>query len=259
MTAPRRISPRRSACLAAALVIGSVLGPVDAATGQGRSEHRGFFSLNGVFQATTSDFADDASFTLFVEEGDFEANYNGGTGVAFDAAGGVRVWRNLAVGVGVSIFDTDSSTAVTASLPHPLHFDRHRQVDGTADGLMRRERGIHVQATWMMPVSDRLDLSIFGGPTFFTVDQDLVTEVMFEHTFPFDTASFTGTATSSQSESAVGFHVGIDVAFYLSANVGVGGVARFSRATVDFSSVGGSIVSTDAGGLQAGGGLRVRF
>ena len=181
-------------------------------------EHRAFLAVNVGFQATASDFTDNATFTLFVEEGDSAANYSGETGFVFDAAGGVRVWRNLAIGVGVSIFDTDSSATVTARLPHPFHFDRHRQVDGTAAGLTRREIGIHVQATWMVPVSDRLELSFFGGPTFFTVDHDLVTEVMFEHAFPFDTASFTGTAMNSQSESTVGFYAGIDVAFYFGSS-----------------------------------------
>ena len=259
MTSPLFINRTRSVVCCGLALTWMVLGAVESAVAQQGWEHRAFLAVNVGFQATASDFTDNATFTLFVEEGDFAANYNGETGFVFDAAGGVRVWRNLAIGVGVSIFDTDSSAAVTARLPHPFHFDRHRQVDGTTAGLMRRERGIHVQATWIVPVSDRLDVAVFGGPTFFTVDQDLVTEVMFEHTFPFDTASFTGTATSSESESAIGFNVGIDVGFYFPPNVGVGGMARFSRATVDFSSVDGGTVSTDAGGLQVGGGLRVRF
>ena len=259
MTSPSFIKRTRPIVCCGLALTWMVLGTVESAVAQQEWEHRGFFSINGVFQATASDFTGNATFTLFVEEGDFDANYNAETGPMFDVTGGIRVWRNLAIGAGVSIFDSDNSATVTARLPHPFHFDRHRQVDGTAAGLTRREIGIHVQATWIVPVSDRLDVAVFGGPTFFTVDQDLVTEVMFEHTFPFDTASFTGTATSSESESAIGFNVGIDVGFYFSPNVGVGGMARFSRATVDFSSVDGGTVSTDAGGLQVGGGLRVRF
>ena len=259
MTLPLSVTRTRPAVCWRFALAWMVLGTVESADAQQGWEHRGFLSVNGGFQMTTSDFADNATFTLFVEEGDFAANYNGETGFVFDAVSGVRVWRNLAIGVGVSIFDTDSSATVTARLPHPFHFDRHRQVDGSAAGLTRREIGIHVQATWIVPVNDRLAVGIFGGPTFFTVDQDLVTEVMFEHTFPFDTASFTGTATSSQSESAIGFNTGVDVAFYFSPKVGVGGVARFSRATIDFASGDGGTVSTDAGGLQVGGGLRVRF
>ena len=236
-----------------------VLGTVESAVAQQESQRRGFLSLNGGFQATTSDFTDNVRFVSNVEEGDFSANYNREPSIAFDATGGVRVWRGLAIGVGVSMFDTDSSATVTARFPHPFYFDRHRQVDGSAAGLTRREIGIHVQATWIVPVTDWLDVAVFGGPTFFTVDQDLVTEVMSEDTYPFDTASFTGVTTGSESESANGFNVGVDVGFYFSKNVGVGGMARFSRATVDFNSVNGGIVSMDAGGLQLGGGLRVRF
>ena len=40
--------------------------------------------------------------------------------------GGVRVWRNLAVGVGFSRFNTGSEAVVAAALPHPFFFDRER-------------------------------------------------------------------------------------------------------------------------------------
>ena len=104
-----------------------------------------------------------------------------------------------------------------------------------------------------------LDIGIFGGPTFFIVDQDLATEVEFTHAFPFDTASFTGVTTSSESESGIGFNVGIDVGYYFSPTLGVGGMARFTRGTVDFISVDGGSASATVGGLNVGGGLRVRF
>ncbi len=236
-----------------------VLGITSTATAQQPWEYQGFLSINGGYQVTTSDFTDNTTFTLFVEEGDFDATYEAETGFVFDGAGGVRVWRNLAIGGGVSIFDTNSSATVAARLPHPFHFDRHRLVDGTASELTRREIGIHVQATWMVPVSDQLDIGIFGGPTFFIVDQDLATEVEFTHAFPFDTASFTGVTTSSESESGIGFNVGIDVGYYFSPTLGVGGMARFTRGTVDFISVDGGSASATVGGLNVGGGLRVRF
>ena len=63
--------------------------------------------------------------------------------------------------------------------------------------------------------------------------------------------------TSSESESGIGFNVGVDVGYYFSPAVGVGGMARFTRGTVDFGAVEGS--SATVGGLMVGGGLRVRF
>jgi hypothetical protein len=60
----------------------------------------------------------------------------------------------------------------------------------------------------------------------------------------------------------VGYHVGGDVRYFFTTHVGVGGVVRFTAADVEltgtlFKPAGTTTVK--AGGLQAGGGLRLRF
>ena len=107
--------------------------------------------------------------------------------------------------------------------------------------------------------NDRFDLALFGGPTFVAVTQDLLRDVEFTQSFPFDTATFTGAATREQSKSGIGFNVGVDLAFYFSGHVGVGWLARFSRATIDLASEDGGTVKVDAGGVHVAGGLRMRF
>ena len=165
----------------------------------------------------------------------------------------------------MSAFSKDTAATVNANLPHPFFFNQDRRISGTAENLARREVGIHIQALWIVPVNDNLRVAVFGGPTFFNVNQELATEVEFASTYPFDEAEFTGiTSTVEASESAVGVNVGVDVGYYFSRSVGVGGLVRFSRASVDLTPPSttppsGDTVSTDAGGLQAMGGLRVRF
>ncbi len=260
------MSLRHSAVITAVLVC-THLGSARNGAAQGAWESRGFVTINGGYQATT-DFADNVVFTrasrnglvwLFVEEGDFDAGYSRATGLVFDVSSGVRVWRSLAVGVGVSVFDRNDDASVVARLPHPFFFDQHREVSGVAPGLTRKELAVHLQAIWTVPVNDRVDLAVFGGPTFFDVTQDLLTEIEFTESFPFDTATFTGAATREQSKSGVGFNVGVDVAFYFSGHVGVGWLARFSRASINFASQDGDTITVDAGGVQIAGGLRLRF
>ena len=236
-----------------------VLGHVGSVSAQAPLEHRVFVSLSGGLEIASTTFTENPPFRLFVEDSDFLAHYSRDGDWGFDVTVGTRVWRNVAIGVGVSIFDVGSDATVTARLAHPFYFDRHREVSGAASGLARREIAIHLQPTWIVPVTDRIDVSVFGGPSFFRVDHDLITAVEFAHAYPFDTARFTGVATEIQSEPAIGFNAGVDVAFHFSANVGVGGIARFSRATVNFTSVDGAVVPTDAGGVQIGVGLRLRF
>lgn len=220
---------------------------------------RGFVAFNVGLQASTEDFSDNLAFSLFVEEGSHEATYKGATALVFDVSGGGRVWRHLAIGGGLSVFSRETEASVSARLPHPFFFDQHRNVAGTAAGLTQSTVAVHVQALWMVPVSDSLDISIFGGPTFFTVSQDFVEMIKFTEEYPFDTAQFTGVSTTEASESTIGFNVGVDVAFYFSEHVGIGGLARFSRGSVDFSLAAGEVLSANVGGPEAMGGLRVRF
>ena len=246
----------RMASMATMLSVAVLGSAVTAAAQQGA---RGFVTLNGGYQATSMDFADNIVFTRFVEEGDIDADYGLGAGPLYDVGGAVRVWRNLALGVAVSVFTKDDDASVTARIPHPFFFDRDRRISGAQGDLRREETAVHVQAIWAVPVNQAFEIAVFGGPTFFNITQDLVTDVLFTNTYPYDTAAYTGTTTGRQSESTVGFNVGADVTFYFSGHVGVGVLARFSRATIDLPSQDGGTVAVDTGGFQTGGGLRLRF
>ncbi len=246
----------RMASMAATIGV-AVLG--SAVTVAAQQDGRVFIDINGGFQATSTDFANNIVFTEFVEDGDLDATYGIDSGVIIDIGGGLRLPGNLGVSVGFSRFDTSNDASVDARIPHPFFFDRHRAIAGSATRLARTETAVHLQLRWFAPVASQVDLSVFGGPSLFNVTQGLVTAVGFSQSYPFDDASFTEASTGEQSESAVGFHVGADVGFFFSRNVGVGALVRFSRASVDLVSENDDRVSIDTGGFHLGGGLRLRF
>ena len=173
----------------------------------------------------------------------------------------------------LSRFAQQDDAAVNARLPHPLFFNRDREVSATASSLRREEIAVHLQAVWMSPISSRFEIAVSGGPTVFIVDQDLVTSVSHIETFPFDTvnlpadvtgATLDATTAKRQSLSRVGFNVGADLTYFLfegtgGTKFGVGTLVRFSRASTDFVSGDEDIVSVDAGGFQVAGGVRLRF
>jgi opacity protein-like surface antigen len=62
------------------------------------------------------------------------------------------------------------------------------------------------------------------------------------------------------SENKTGFNVGADIGFKLSRNVGVGGLFRYSHASLSFPLAGSAAnVNADAAGPQVAGGLRLFF
>jgi hypothetical protein len=218
---------------------------------------RVFFSAGVLFQVNSNDFTDTATIRRNVENGRLETTYDVGGGLAFDVSGSYLVWRNLAVGVGLTLFSKSTTTDINAQVPHPFFFNQPRTVTGQFEGD-RSETAVHVQARWLVPVNDKVLVTIFGGPSFFKVEQDIVNDFEYSESYPFDTATFTRAIASSQSESALGINVGGDVAYFFSPNVGVGGTAQYSGATVDMATPSGS-ADVKAGGLQVGGGIRLRF
>lgn len=220
---------------------------------------RAYISVNGGLKASPSDFTGTTHPIAFVEAGTVDTSYHVKSAPEFDVAGGVRVWRNLAIGAGVSRFSKKDPAEVQAQVPHPFFFGRSRSVSGDVDGLRRVETALHVQASWTLPVFDRWQLAIYGGPSVFKVEQDLIENVTVNQTYPFDTATFASAVSNKQKHSGVGVNIGADVARMLSRHVGVGAAVSFSRAHVDLPSAGGTTLQVDAGGAHVGGGLRLRF
>jgi len=90
--------------------------------------------------------------------------------------------------------------------------------------------------------------------------QGIVSRVDYrESSYPYDTATFAAAPIDSQSTSALGFNAGVDVTVRFSRYAGVGAFVRFSRASMDLTAADGAAVAVNAGGVQTGAGLRLRF
>lgn len=220
---------------------------------------RGFVSVDGLFQATSNDFDTSVTFRANAEDGEFTTDYTVKNGPAFDVSGGVMVWRQLGVGVGVSRFTRDTPAQLTAEVPHPFFFNRPREVSGEVGGLRREEMAIHVQARGVFPLNPKVQLSVFGGPSFFKVKQGVVTSFSYDEDYPYDVATFRSATTQEVDESVVGFTAGADVSYLFAERIGVGGTLRYSGATVEVTTPDGDSVDASVGGLQVGAGLRLRF
>ncbi len=235
-----------------------LLGTLSSASAQTR-QLKAFVSVNGAYQVNSNDFRDAATFRENAEDGQLNTDYEVKGGPTFDIAGGATLWRQLGLGVGVSRYSRPTGATLNASVPHPFFFNRARSVDGTVADLSRKELAVHVQARGAFPVTQRLLLTAFGGPSFFQVTQGVATDFTYVDSYPFDSAAFGAAVTTTAKQSKVGFNAGGDVAFFFSQQVGVGFTAQVARATVDLPSASGGTIGVKAGGTQAGGGLRLRF
>jgi hypothetical protein len=233
-----------------------------SATPRGMAPHaaRGFVSVNGAYEGTSTGFSSTTTFVKNAEVGTVSTSYGGGHPPVIDIGGSGRIWHALGLSVAGtwSIEKTDS--AVSAQVPHPFMFNAPRRVEGVAPGLKRREIAFHLDPAVLLPIGDRLQLAVFAGPSYFRARQGLVTEVTVTDVYPYDTATFASATSTDATKSHLGYNAGVDLAVDISRTVGVGLLARYSRATLTFDAPeGGTAVESRAGGLQVGGGLRVRF
>ena len=254
----RRLHPGAKPCAAVAgTLLLSVLWHVPAVAQS--SSPRVSVAVNSGRQAASAGLTDEVVFTEFAEEGSLNAQYPAADGPLFDVNVRVRVAGQFAIGGGVSLVPLQMPADVHARLPHPLYFRSHRVVNAASPNLQRRETTVNVHAAWVMPVTPSVDVTVFAGPTMAALTQELVNGVEYSHAYPYTSVSVTGADYAPRSGSSIGFLVGADVAYYVSGSFGLGGTVQFNRASLMLDSAGGGTLEVDSGGLQATGGIRLRF
>jgi hypothetical protein len=219
---------------------------------------RGQLEVNGGLQLGTRNFKTSGTIRVNAEDGTYATEHVLKSGVMLNVNGGYTLWKQMGVGVGIAKFSTTTPASLNGAVPHPFFFNKPRPVAGPVSGLSRDELAIHLQARLVTPVTPRLQLTLFGGPSFFQVRQGLVSAFTWKDEYPYDQATLATTQTASGSSSTLGFNAGGDVAFFLGRALGVGGSLQISRASLDLTS-GNAHATIGAGGVQAGGGLRLRF
>jgi len=218
----------------------------------------GFISFNGLYQSTPISFTTTSKLDINQESGEVRTGHRVAPGPLFDITAGGKLSGNLGMSYAFSYRRQTELGQVSATVPHPFYFNQLRPVAGEAS-LKREDIAFHIDAMWLLPVSDRLQLSMFGGPTYFRVAQDMVSTVETHDAYPFDQAEYTGATLSNEHASHFGFNAGADVTVFFTRALGVNGVVRFSQGTIDMPVPGGGSSSVKVGGLQTGAGLRVRF
>lgn len=236
-------------------------------TQSARTFERGWIDVNfGVALAAEKEFAIEVSGPLFRETRTFRMGYENPTGASFDFGGGVMITPEFGVGVSFAGTAHQSPVDLFVSVPHPFAFNANATDSEATDRQFQRAEGsVNIQLVGAAQLSDRVRARVFGGPTYFRVQQDLVSNVRYAQVFGVFTRVNEVEITSYEYDEKVeatgwGFHVGGDVSFFFNRVVGIGGFARYSQGRVDIEEpIVGDVIELKTGGFQAGGGLRLKF
>ena len=180
----------------------------------------------------------------------------------FDVGAGIRVWRNLTVGAAYHQEQNDTEGELTGSIPSPVFFNRPRTLAHPVSGLERKEKATHLQIGWVVPIGAKLDVMVSGGPSFFRLEQDVVSDVRIGEQGGAFTTVVADPTVVTRKQSQTGFNVGADATYIVwqndSIRVGAGGFVRFTKADASIDMLNTS-QPTEVGGVQFGFGARLRF
>ncbi|HET7695843.1 MAG TPA: outer membrane beta-barrel protein [Vicinamibacterales bacterium] len=216
---------------------------------------KGYVTFNVGAQVGSDDLDTNSTFSLYDETGTVSSTQRVKGGAFFELGGAYRVWgRNVLAGVSFTRMSSDSNVALTASIPDPVFFDRPRSVTASQSGAQHAENAIHLNAIWMMPVANKLDLGIFGGPTIFMVKQDTIGALTSSSVT--EPGPAINAPLSEVKKTTAGINFGVDVQYLVRKDIAVGGIARYSWGSVDIDGASGSL---GVGGFQIGVGVRYRL
>jgi opacity protein-like surface antigen len=212
---------------------------------------KGFFNVTFGAQAPNQSLTAETTPEVNLEPARFTSTQDVAGGVFFEFSAGYKVWRNLAAGIGYSRVSSSGDLNFEAEIPDPDFFDNPRLVSATIPDAHHSQNALHLTGTWMMPVTDKVDVGFQFGPTIFFVSQDLPGNIQVTEPGPVVVAGL-----ESESKTTMGIHLGVDATYLVTPRIGVGGLFRYVWGSADF---GDSSESLTLGGLQIGVGLRYRF
>jgi hypothetical protein len=201
---------------------------------------------------------------LFGQTATLGIDYDFPLGAHFDVGGGYMFTPMFGVGAAFTGDASEGYPTLRIRIPHPFFFNAHAEDETEGDlATMRSEGGINIQfVVNLTPRSDRWALRVYGGPTYYRVTQDVVTDINYTHSFSPFTPTQTVNITSYEIEEAEGTgwgaHGGADIGYFFTNVVGIGGGFRFGVGNVDLEDLIGEY-SSDTGAMSFYGGLRLRF
>jgi len=244
------------------MVLGLLIGGTREAAAQGAPDDRVFLNIGFGVESGSTDANDTKQYSLYDEAATTSTAATWTSGSFFGTGVDFRVFQSLTVGMSYHQETNTSDTTVTGSVPHPLFFNRPRTLSTTVGGLYRRENATHISVGWIVPVGAKIDVLVSGGPSFFRLSQDVVSDVTIAERGGAFTEVVVSPTVVTQERSATGFNVGADVTYIFwqndSVRLGGGGFIRYTAAETDVRLL-VSDFDTTVGGIQFGFGARIRF
>ena len=243
------------------IVCGVFVSTARQASAQGATwADRGYINVGWGVESGSSAMSDSRTGLIYDETATVTSSSTFSSGSLFDVGVGIRVFRNLTVGVSYHQEQNDTEGRLSGSIPSPVVFNRPRSLDQPVPGLERKEKAVHLQFGWVVPINEKFDVLVYGGPSFFRMEQDVVSDLTIGEGNNNTVVAQPQITTRKKSEN--GYNIGADATYIVwqndSVRLGAGGFVRFTQASTEVDML-TTPQPTDIGGMQFGFGARLRF
>ena len=233
--------------------------PRTVAVDSKRADHRFAFFVNGALGTSTLDFTDTRRFELFLEGAIFDQRYRSPESLGIEVGAFVRIKGPIGFGASVELMRNDNEAAYSAVLPHPFYFERNRELSGRLSGLVHEEQALHLNAVLSKTWAGRLTVDFFGGPSLFLTKTEVLVDVPYTETYPYDTVVPGNVETRLLKDDPLGYNVGAGATLRLAGPLGLDFGFRYSKAQIRLGPSEERTIEFLAGGLRFGAGLRFLF
>jgi hypothetical protein len=154
-----------------------------------------------------------------------------GSAKSFDIDGGFTITHGFGGAVRWGHTEHDYPTAVGFALSNPFVAPSEALAGKATDAFDRNESALDFMATYSFDIAYNTPVRVFGGPTYFLVEQAALESVSYDEAFAPHSVDITGLSTRNVDLSAWGYNVGADVSYFFTRHVGIGGGVRLNRGT----------------------------
>jgi hypothetical protein len=216
---------------------------------------RTFLYVGGSLQSKATDFSAVTTVVTSVEDEIRHTSYVAPRRPAFEIAGGQWINARLSGSVLFVTRSVSEKVDIAAQIPNPLYFNQPRALTGQSTAE-RTETAVHAQIGVSVFNNRRLQLVIAGGPSYFSITQDLLDTLAYGEAYPYDTVTFTSAAMKAETAHAFGGHGEATALVPFTPAVALQLSGRWMFENVKFTTAGVPAVGSEG---RFGVGLRLRF
>jgi hypothetical protein len=247
----------------AALVVVIFVLPARPALAQSDTEPRRVFLSADVvtFQQPVGGESYSLTKVMFDEPAVGTATYaaSARTSMAIPTAN-VALGRQLLVGARVIWPQYQPRADLSLQLPHPFVANRPLTATLVTDPLRRKDVIVDLMVSYLVN-RGQWAVQLSGGPTHFRTSQEMVKGMNYRESLILNTLTITDIVRETVTGSAWGANGGVDVSYYVSRHIGVGGGAHVNVGSVKVAEepLSGEPTTLSMGLTTLNGGLRFRF